>query len=485
MKPTRIRFTACLWLMGFVIALCHADIVHLKTGGKIEGTLEDLDQDIRVHFPTGSALIHKSDIERIESKITPEVEFAVRLQKAAQDPAACLELAKWAKQQDLTREYVLALRTALQLDGTMKEARQLLREFEYQYRQLPANRAAADKLLAETGADFQLWVTPHYRIAYNSTSPFADVCGELLEQVYEEFGRFFRTRLFELAPLTDRLEVVLFDNRSQFDQYIKDHMTGMAGAAGFYSSKTNRSYFYDAFHDTRFTAAREEILKSQDYLARKRREIGGSQAGSTFTVTDAQGNQRALNREEALAEIKADEQRMQEEIERLKKSYQENNYSVSVHEAVHQLAYNTGIHSRYSQNPLWLVEGLATYFEAPSEGRWNGAGQINPNRLKLFLDPMNRHIPLADLITDDTLFNLSGTKADMAYASTWALFYYLAWQQHEQLFDYIYLLSVRNTLADYPADQRIKDFETHFGSINAMELHWHRTLRTLADTQKP
>ncbi|MFO0943546.1 MAG: DUF1570 domain-containing protein, partial [Pirellulales bacterium] len=37
-----------------------------------------------------------------------------------------------------------------------------------------------------------------------------------------------------------------------------------------------------------------------------------------------------------------------------------------VHEAVHQLAYNTGVHERLFEHPLWFVEGLATMFEMPA-----------------------------------------------------------------------------------------------------------------------
>ena len=36
-----------------------------------------------------------------------------------------------------------------------------------------------------------------------------------------------------------------------------------------------------------------------------------------------------------------------------------------MHEATHQAAYNTGLHSRIGGNPRWVVEGLATVFEAP------------------------------------------------------------------------------------------------------------------------
>ena len=40
-----------------------------------------------------------------------------------------------------------------------------------------------------------------------------------------------------------------------------------------------------------------------------------------------------------------------------------------IHEATHQTAFNVGIHNRFASQPVWLVEGLATMFEA--RGVWN------------------------------------------------------------------------------------------------------------------
>src|SRR5690606_874896 len=45
------------------------------------------------------------------------------------------------------------------------------------------------------------------------------------------------------------------------------------------------------------------------------------------------------------------------------------NASTVIHEATHQTAYNVGIHNRFTMCPRWLVEGLATMFEA--RGVWD------------------------------------------------------------------------------------------------------------------
>ena len=41
----------------------------------------------------------------------------------------------------------------------------------------------------------------------------------------------------------------------------------------------------------------------------------------------------------------------------------ERNVATIIHEATHQLAYNTGMQTRFSDNPMWVSEGLATCFE--------------------------------------------------------------------------------------------------------------------------
>src|SRR5262249_26146628 len=61
------------------------------------------------------------------------------------------------------------------------------------------------------------------------------------------------------------------------------------------------------------------------------------------------------------------------------------NLTTVIHEATHQIAFNSGCHRRSADNPVWLVEGLAMYFEAPQvQGKrlvWNEIGHLNKPRL--------------------------------------------------------------------------------------------------------
>src|SRR5205823_6460642 len=59
------------------------------------------------------------------------------------------------------------------------------------------------------------------------------------------------------------------------------------------------------------------------------------------------------------------------------------------HVGSHQMAGNTGIFPRRVAIPIWAREGLATYFEIPSDGAWAGIGAVSFERL-------NHYRPLAD-----------------------------------------------------------------------------------------
>src|SRR4051794_14702298 len=100
-----------------------------------------------------------------------------------------------------------------------------------------------------------------------------------------------------------------------------------------------------------------------------------------------------------------------------------------IHEATHQTAFNVGVHRRFAAEPRWLVEGLATMFEAP--GVWNArydqtqADRNNRPRLESFRKYVTlRRQPgsLARLLTSDDAFR---SDPDGAYAEAWALSFYL------------------------------------------------------------
>ncbi len=58
-----------------------------------------------------------------------------------------------------------------------------------------------------------------------------------------------------------------------------------------------------------------------------------------------------------------------------------------IHEATHQIAFNSGLQTRFADIPLWVSEGIAVFFETPDLGSakgWRTIGAVNTTRLARF-----------------------------------------------------------------------------------------------------
>jgi len=139
-----------------------------------------------------------------------------------------------------------------------------------------------------------------------------------------------------------------------------------------------------------------------------------------------------------------------------------------IHEATHQTAFNTGIHSRYALPPTWVAEGLATLFEAPGvyDCRYHRhrSDRINRGRLQDFLGRVRpAHNPdlLRALVCSDRLFRVDPA---VAYAEAWALTFFLVETRPSDYADYLSRTAARPPFRPYPSDERLADFEAVFGS---------------------
>ncbi|RMF40126.1 MAG: DUF1570 domain-containing protein [Planctomycetota bacterium] len=139
-----------------------------------------------------------------------------------------------------------------------------------------------------------------------------------------------------------------------------------------------------------------------------------------------------------------------------------------VHEAVHQLAFNTGVHSRTATNPLWFVEGLATMFEIPAvydlrAGKRGQADQLHGYYLRVFQRGGGSTSELAGrlrrLVESDAMFSV---ETEQAYGLSWALTFYLTQRHAAATARYVRRLAERK-FGDVSAAQRRDDFIASFG----------------------
>lgn len=146
----------------------------------------------------------------------------------------------------------------------------------------------------------------------------------------------------------------------------------------------------------------------------------------------------------------------------------ERNSATIIHEATHQLAYNCGMQTRYADNPMWVSEGLATFFEAPDRrnpNRWQRVGRVNPRKLLDWHKYIRRRPAdsLATLLSDDTRYRTRETATD-AYAEGWALTYFLIKTHRKEYVKYLRALSESKPLVELTDRERIAMFEQAFNT---------------------
>jgi hypothetical protein len=158
--------------------------------------------------------------------------------------------------------------------------------------------------------------------------------------------------------------------------------------------------------------------------------------------------------------------------------------STLIHEATHQVAFNTGIHSRLAVTPRWVSEGLAMMFEARgvhSSFRYNGLNKrVNRYQLHEFKHYVqNNQIrgQLQELLTSDDPFQADPMRA---YAIAWGLSFYACETHGADYTRYLKTLGTRPDFQAYDAEQRLQDFRKFFGNdVNEFEVRMIRYLTNL------
>ena len=220
------------------------------------------------------------------------------------------------------------------------------------------------------------------------------------EELYRSFQHSFRVRGFLTQEPPYPLVAIVFRNQAEYYRHATTQSTPLQpGYLGHYDPQSNRVYLFDS---------------------------------STTDQRDWSENARTI-----------------------------------IHEATHQAAYNVGIHTRFTTTPRWLSEGLATLFE--SSGPWDSnpdrsqKSRLNQRRFNDFrhhVRPKWEEGSLRLLVASDSAFQHDATGA---YATAWALSFYLCETQPRQYCQYLEKSADRPMFSAYPAADRVADFELFFG----------------------
>ncbi len=277
----------------------------------------------------------------------------------------------------------------------------------------------SQRVLAELPAGFEVHRTAHYLVLHNASREYAVWCGSLFERLYMAFTNFWSRRGFALQTPEFPLVAVVFADRQSYEQFARKELgDAVAAIIGYYSLRTNRMTMFD--------------LTGVAGLERAPRGSTAAQISRILAQPDA---------ERMVATI--------------------------VHEATHQIAYNCGLHARFSDCPLWFSEGIAVYFETPdvsSAKGWSTIGAVNRPRLAQFRDYASRRPSdsLLSLLRDGARFRDTSKGLD-AYAEAWALTYFLLKQRPKQYIDYLRTLSTKEPAKSDDPETRVREFQQAFG----------------------
>jgi len=285
----------------------------------------------------------------------------------------------------------------------------------------PLTKKQLTQQLKDELPGYRFHTTTHYVICYNTSPAYAKWCGGLYERLYRGFYRYWKTNGMRLKQPEFPLVGLVFQDHKSFAGFGKKELgTDTGTTIGYYNLKTNRVNMYDLTG------------------------VEGLNANLKGRVRNSVRINQILSQPAA-----------------------ERTVATIVHEATHQLAYNSGLQTRLAGNPLWVSEGLAVFFETPdlSSGRgWRKIGAVNRFNMFQFRRSLSRRDPgsLAELIRADKRFQNPQTTAD-AYSEAWALNYFLLRTKKKKYVKYLQQLSKLDPLQELSAEERLTQFKAIFG----------------------
>jgi len=277
---------------------------------------------------------------------------------------------------------------------------------------------------------FKIHKTRNYLIAYNTSEAYAQWVGALFERLRGGFYKTWETAGAELHEPKFPLVALVFKDEASYQRYTNRELGAAAGSMfGYYSLTTNRMTTYD---------------------------LTG--------VEEAGGGARSTERiQQILQQPKA-----------------ERTVATIIHEATHQLSFNSGLQVRFTEMPFWLSEGLAIYFETPdlrNAKGWAKVGAVNRVNLLQFRQARTRRTGLKALLTDDKRFRDPKTSAD-AYSEAWAFTYFLIRTRREEYVKYLRSLASRPLTEYQDSDERLAEFQKFFGNdLPALETEFLRYMQ--------
>src|SRR5262245_32575274 len=243
----------------------------------------------------------------------------------------------------------------------------------------PLSRDEFTSQLSAEFPGFKIHKTQRYLIVYNTSPAYAQWVGALFERLHGAFYNYWTRGGAVLHEPRFPLVAVVFDSQESYALHARREIgEATSTIIGYYSMTSNRMIMYDLTGVEQAAGGRSSPDRINQILSQPRAE-------------------------RTVATI--------------------------VHEATHQIAFNSGLQVRFTEMPFWVSEAIAIFFGTPDLRRskgWNGIGNVNQVNLQAFRKYLGTRKAgsLELLFSDDKRFRDPATLED-AYAEAWAFNYFL------------------------------------------------------------
>ena len=308
------------------------------------------------------------------------------------------------------------------------------------------DEGAVSQTLSELGGRATRHETRHFVVLSDTDLTWTAERAAMLERTRHQYYRSMRRLGMSLPPPERKLLCVLLNDQARFAEFAREHDGVHASwIAAYYSVRSNRIVL---FNDTVPLEAPNP----------------GLVAGSSVATLPAAPTPSSL-------QIAADEARRNaRDHARYAEHLARYATAKAVHEAVHLLAFNTGLQSRSVEYPFWLTEGLAMSFETDDTNVSFGPDFTWAPR-QARADELRRIgaiAPLRELVAMTNVPHDHSDHIEHIYLQSYDLFGHLFRYRRQNLAAYIQACTESPHLTRTPAG-RIALFERHFGDIDALE----------------
>jgi hypothetical protein len=323
-------------------------------------------------------------------------------------------------------------------------------------------------LLGEFGKGYEVAASRHYLVC--APAGRASDYVSVFEETWRRFHMYFAVRGFEMDEPEFPLIAVILKDHESFSEYARNENAGIgSGILGYYWSTHNRVIM---FEDPKMHATAEQRQLSQH------RPVSSIFAGL--------GGSTPISREQLVLTTDPWDWAFSDPGDLAARSgINADLKETMIHEATHQLGYNTKLHNRTGRNPKWIVEGLATVFEAPGmeKARMGRSGKrANEGWLHGFRKFVTSTRPenfLETYIRDDRSFD---SDISNAYAQAWALSFWLIETRPREYAGFLKKMANPEISKSLTAERRVKLFQEAFGSnLRMLDVEMLRWYERLAD----